>query len=150
MSASGRVVLFIPPGSSSLNDIPEIPLEDGDAFTVPQVPLTVNVFGAVYNQTSFLYENQRRTEDYIQYAGGGTRTADTKRSYIVRANGLVVSRQFAGSKLTGSFGEKHLNPGDTIVVPEAVDKRPFLRNLVDISTVIGQLGLGIAAINVLK
>jgi polysaccharide export outer membrane protein len=150
LSASGRIVLFIPPGNSSLNDIPELPLEDGDAFTVPQLPLTVNVFGAVYNQTSFLYDKQRRTTDYIQYAGGGTRTSDTKRSYIVRANGLVVSRQFAGSGLNGSFEGKHLNPGDTIVVPESVDKRPFLRNLVDISTVIGQLGLGIAAINVLK
>lgn len=150
LSASGRIVLFIPPASSNLNDIPELQLEDGDTFTVPQLPLTVNVFGAVYNQTSFLYEKQHRTEDYIHYAGGGTRTADTKRSYIVRANGLIVSRQFAGSKLSGSFEGKHLNPGDTIVVPESVDKRPFLRNLVDISTVIGQLGLGVAAINVLK
>ena len=150
LNASGRIVIFIPPGSSSTSDIPELPLEDGDTFTVPQVPLTVNVFGAVYNQTSFLYERDRRTEEYIRYAGGGTRTADTKRSYIVRANGLLVSRQFAGSKLFGSFEAKHLNPGDTIVVPEAVDRRPFLRNLVDISTVIGQLGLGIAAINVLR
>lgn len=150
LAATGRIILFIPPGTSSLSEIPDLPLEDGDTFTVPQVPLTVNVFGAVYNQTSFLYERQRRTEDYIQYAGGGTRTADTKRSYIVRANGLVVNRQFSGSKLFGSFEGKHLNPGDTIVVPESVDKRPFLRTLVDISTVIGQLGLGIAAINVLK
>ncbi|WP_160115129.1 SLBB domain-containing protein [Bryocella elongata] len=150
MQATGRIVLFIPPGSTNLADIPDLPLEDGDTFTVPQVPATVNVFGAVYNQTSFLYERQHRVKDYIEYAGGGTRTADTHRIYIVRANGLVESKQFSGASLAGSFRDKHLNPGDTIAVPETVDKRPLLRNLVDVATVIGQLGLGVAAINVLK
>jgi protein involved in polysaccharide export with SLBB domain len=150
LTASGRIVLFIPPGSSSITDIPELPLEDGDTFTVPQVPLTVNVFGAVYNQTSFLYERKQRTEDYIRFAGGGTPTADRKRSYIVRANGLVVSRQFATSRLPGAFNVAHLNPGDTIVIPEQVNKRSLLRNMVDVSTVIGQFGLGAAAVNVLK
>jgi polysaccharide export outer membrane protein len=36
------------------------------------------------------------------------------------------------------------------VVPPILQKRAILRNLVDIATIVGQFGLGLAAINVLK
>jgi polysaccharide export outer membrane protein len=68
----------------------------------------------------------------------------------VRADGSIVSRQFSASLFSGSFDATHLNPGDAVIVPEQVDKRPLLRNLVDIATIVGQFGLGIAAINVLQ
>jgi polysaccharide export outer membrane protein len=145
LKATGRIVLDMGPTSKTIADIPDLPLEDGDSFVVPQTPLTVDVFGAVYNQNSFLFNPLKRVDDYLQQAGGGTRTADNKRSYIVRADGALVSRQF-----TGKFDSARLNPGDAIIVPEQVDKRPLLRNLVDIATIVGQFGLGIAAINVLK
>lgn len=147
---SGRIVLSIKPNASSLDDIPELPLEDGDTFIVPQVPATVGVYGSVYDQNSFIYDSQKRTENYIQLAGGGTRTADVGRAFIIRADGTVVSRQFSGMRLTGSFESRRLYPGDSIVIPEQIGKRPMLRNLVDIATIVGQLGLGIAAIQVLK
>ena len=150
LQVSGRIVLSIKPAASSLEDIPELPLEDGDTFIVPPVPATVGVYGSVYDQNSFMYDSQKRTGNYIQLAGGGTRTADVGRSYIIRADGSVVSRQFSGARLTGSFESRRLYPGDAIVVPEQIGKRPMIRNLVDIATIIGQLGLGIAAIQVLK
>ena len=148
--ASGRIVLYIRPDSASLNDIPELPLEDGDTFIVPQLPLSVGVFGAVYTQNQFLYDPHRRASDYVRMAGGGTRTADTGRSYIIRADGSIINRQFSTALFTGNFESTHLYPGDAIVVPEQVDKRPLLRNLVDIATIVGQFGLGIAAIDVLR
>ena len=148
--AVGRIVLSIVPNASSLGDIPEVPLEDGDSFILPQTPVSVGVFGSVYTQNQYLYDLHKRAKDYIHMAGGGTRTADTNRSYIVRADGSIVSRQFSTALFTGNFDSAHLYPGDSIVVPEQVDKRPLLRNLVDIATIIGQFGLGIAAINVLK
>jgi polysaccharide export outer membrane protein len=149
LKATGRIVLDMGAESKTVSDIPDLPLEDGDAFIVPQTPLTVDVFGAVYNQTSFLYNPQKRVGDYLHQAGGGTRTADNRRSYIVRADGAIVSRQYS-SGILGKFDSTRLNPGDAVVVPEQVDKRPLLRNLVDIATIVGQFGLGIAAINVLK
>ncbi len=150
LTASGRIVLNIRPDAASTADIPDLALEDGDAFVVPQIPTSVDVFGAVYTQNSFLYDNHRRVGDYIQQAGGPTRTADPKRSYVVRADGSIVSRQFSSSLFGGNFDSRRLFPGDAIIVPEAVDRRPLLRNLVDIATIVGQFGLGIAAINVLK
>jgi hypothetical protein len=41
-------------------------------------------------------------------------------------------------------------PGDTVVVPEQLNKTSVIRALKDWSQIIGQFGLGIAAINVLK
>jgi protein involved in polysaccharide export with SLBB domain len=148
--ASGRIVLAIKPDASSLQDIPDIALEDGDSFIVPQVPLSVGVFGSVYTQNLFTYDAHKRAKDYLRQAGGGTRTADVGRSYIVRADGSILSRQFTTALFTGNFDSTHLYPGDSVIVPEQVDKRPLLRNLVDIATIVGQFGLGIAAINVLK
>ena len=149
LSASGRIVLNVKPDSKTLADIPDLPLEDGDTFIIPQVPSSIDVFGSVYTQNSFLYDPRKRAGDYIRQAGGGTRTADARRSYIVRADGSVISRQFSTALFTGNFDATHLYPGDAIILPEQVDKRPILRNLVDIATIIGQFGLGIAAINVL-
>ena len=147
--ASGRIVLNVRPDSKTVADVPDLPLEDGDTFVVPQVPASVDVFGAVYTQNSFLYNQRKRAGDYIRQAGGGTRTADTGRSYIVRADGSIISRQFSSALFTGNFDATHLYPGDAVIVPEQVNKRPLLRNLVDIATIIGQFGLGIAAINLL-
>jgi polysaccharide biosynthesis/export protein len=50
----------------------------------------------------------------------------------------------------GKFDRAIIYPGDTIVVPPILQKRAILRNLVDIATIVGQFGLGLAAINVLK
>ncbi len=149
LNASGRIVLNIHPDSKVLADVPDLPLEDGDTFIVPQVPSSIDVFGSVYTQNSFLYDPRKKTGDYIRQAGGETRTADAKRSYIVRADGSILSRQFSSSLFLNNFEATRLNPGDAVIVPERVDKRPLLRNLVDIATIIGQFGLGIAAINVL-
>jgi polysaccharide export outer membrane protein len=150
LNATGRIVLNVHPDSKAVADIPDLPLEDGDTFIVPQIPSSVDVFGSVYTQNSFLYDSHKRAVDYIRQAGGGTRTADTGRSYIVRADGSIISRQFSSSLFTGNFNSTHLYPGDAVIVPEQVDKRPLLRNLVDIATIVGQFGLGIAAINVLQ
>ncbi|MEO6802233.1 MAG: SLBB domain-containing protein [Granulicella sp.] len=150
LNASGRIVLNVHPDSKTIADIPDITLEDGDTFVVPQVPTNVDVFGAVYTQSSFLYNPKKRAADYIRQAGGGTRTADTHRSYIVRADGSITSRQYSSTLFAGNFDGTHLSPGDAVIVPEQVDRRPLLRNLVDIATIVGQFGLGFAAINVLK
>jgi hypothetical protein len=56
----------------------------------------------------------------------------------------VFSQQY------GKLESAEVFPGDTIVVPLKVEKRAILRDLTDIATIVGQFGLGIAAINVLK
>jgi len=148
--ATGRIVLEIKPGARGAISLPEIELEDGGRFVVPNVPATVNVVGAVYDQNSFLYVQGRRAGSYLQLAGGPNRDADRSHTFIIRANGEVVSRD----KLQGLWGSEFksiaINPGDTIVVPEKTFKPSALRALIDWSQMFSQFALGAASISLLK
>jgi polysaccharide export outer membrane protein len=140
----GRVVLELKPDSRGIDSIPDLPLEDGDRFVVPRVPSTVSVEGQVYSANAFVFKRGRRERDYLRQAGGPDRQADKKRTFILRADGSVYSRQY------GDVDKATMFPGDTIVVPPQLDSHAILRELVDIATVIAGFGLGAAAINVLK
>ncbi len=146
--ATGRIVLNLPPDSHDLSELPDIPLENGDRFIVPRVPLTVSVDGAVYNQNSFIFDPHRRVGGYVRLAGGATRDSDKSRAYVIRADGSVISKQYSSSALRGNgFDSLRLNPGDTVVVPLDLNKGSGLRLLVDIATIVGQFGIAIAAAN---
>ncbi len=152
IKATGRIVLRFSPGSSKIEDIPEISLENGDKFVVPYAPANVNVVGAVYDQNSFLFQQGRRLGHYLQLAGGANRNADWKHAFLVRADGSVISRTHSGESgfWKESFTDLSLNPGDTIVVPDKTLRPTALRSLIDWSQVFSQLALGAAAIQVLK
>lgn len=148
--ASGRIVLSIDPESQASADLPDLPLEDGDRFYVPARLSTVNVVGTVYTQGSFLYADNQRLADYLKQAGGPSRFADDRHTFVIRANGTVISRPATAGFVTGRFGSLPMYPGDTLVVPEKVAKLPFIRSLVDWTQVFTNFALGAAAINVIK
>jgi polysaccharide biosynthesis/export protein len=145
VQATGRIVLNFEPDDASAAKLMRVALEDGDRFVVPARPATVNVLGAVYNQNSFLYEPDLRIDDYLRNAGGPTRNADGSHTFIIRADGRVVPRSG-----THAFERLHMNPGDSIVVPEQIFKGSMLRGLRDWTQVFSQLALGAAAINVFR
>jgi protein involved in polysaccharide export with SLBB domain len=145
--STGRIVLGLPADSTSITQIPDLPLEDGDRFIVPRFPLTVSVDGAVYNQNSFVYDPHLRVGDYIRLAGGANRDADTNRAYVIRAGGSVISRQYSSSLRGNRFESLHVNQGDTIVVPLNLDKGKTMRLIVDIAQIVGQFGIAVAAAN---
>jgi protein involved in polysaccharide export with SLBB domain len=145
--STGRIVLGIPVDSTSITQIPDLPLEDGDRFIVPRFPLTVSVDGAVYNQNTFVYDPHLRVGDYIRLAGGANRDADGGRAYVIRAGGSVISRQYSSSLRGNRFDSLHVNQGDTIVIPLNLDKGKTMRLIVDIAQIVGQFGIAIAAAN---
>jgi protein involved in polysaccharide export with SLBB domain len=148
--ASGRIVLDLDPRVPGVDSLPDLQLEDGDVFTVPSRPSFVNVVGSVPNGTSFLYQGEKRIGDYLREAGGSSRTADSRHIFLIRADGSVVSKSWGDGLLAASFEGLRLNPGDTIVVPEQINKTTFLKGLKDWSQVFAQFALGAAAINVLR
>ena len=131
----GRLILNLRPNSKGPNSLPDIALEDGDRFVVPRVPSNVNVEGQVYSANAFIFTPGRRVIDYLREAGGPDRQADHKRSYVLRADGSVISSQY------NDVQHAYIFPGDTIVVPPIIDKRAFFQRIVDIATIIGQLGV---------
>jgi polysaccharide biosynthesis/export protein len=141
---NGRIVLQLKPDSHGVDAVPDLALEDGDRFVVPRVPANVSVEGEVYSANAFLFKRGKRTIDYLREAGGPDREADMKHAFVLRADGSVYSQQYGNVKHATIF------PGDTIVIPPQLQKRSIMRSLVDIATVVGQFGIGIAAINLLK
>jgi protein involved in polysaccharide export with SLBB domain len=150
--ATGRIVLHIDPTGSDIASLPDLPLEDGDRFIVPPVPSTVGIVGAVYDPNSFVYLAHKHAGDYLRTAGGPNRNADKKQIFIIRADGSVVSRQYLDHTLwtDDKFDRQVIYPGDTIVIPEQLNKTTLLRGLTDWSQVFSQFALGAAAINLLK
>jgi protein involved in polysaccharide export with SLBB domain len=148
--ATGRVVLNIPQNAVDVADLPDIQLEDGDRFVVPSQPSTVNVVGAVYDQNSFLFKNSREVRSYLRLAGGPTKSADGGDSFIIRADGSVVSRHSRNGVFGNTFATMRLNAGDTVVIPEKVPRPSGLRNFISYTQIFSQLALGAAAIAVLQ
>ena len=147
--ATGRIVLEFRAGSSGIEALPDIALEDGDRFVVPPVPTSVNVVGAVYDQNSFLYETGRRAGTYLHLAGGPTRDADRKHIFIIRADGSVISREAESGIWGNEFDNLRMNPGDTIVVPNKTFKPSALRGVLDYTQLFSQLAFGAAALSVI-
>lgn len=149
--ATGRIVLRFRPDSTSIDDVPAMGLENGDRFIVSFAPATINVVGAVYDQNSFLFDRGQTVAHYLQLAGGPNRNADWRHSFVIRADGSVVSRE--ATKGTGawpnSFKKLRLYPGDTVIVPDKTLRPSSLRNLVDWTQIFSQLALGAAAITIL-
>ena len=142
---SGRVVLQMPPES---RELPKLVLEDGDRLFVPPVPSSVGVFGSVFNAGSYLREDGRSLADYLQLAGGPTRGADARSTFVLRANGTVVSNLQEsgwGGGLRGNFERLPALPGDTLFVPEELDKTTFVQHAKDWTQILAQFALGVAA-----
>jgi protein involved in polysaccharide export with SLBB domain/uncharacterized protein involved in exopolysaccharide biosynthesis len=120
LQASGRVVLAMNPGASSIADFPPIALEDSDRIVIPARPNTVTVSGAVYNPASFVYDARRNVGGYLELAGKGGPNSKRSHAFVLRADGTVISRQEVGGLFHGAFERLPVNPGDQIVVPEKV------------------------------
>lgn len=146
LKPTGRVVLQLEPRTQAL---PELALEDGDRLQVPSRPTSVGVFGSVFNAGSFLYGESRTLESYLQQAGGPTRGADRTSLFVVRANGSVISAQQKPSSWFSSeepILKTGVEPGDTVFVPEEMDKTTFVQKAKDWTQILYQFGLGIAGI----
>jgi len=147
---TGRVVLNMKPESTTVADIPDLPLEDGDAFYIPPRLSTVQVAGAVYNANAFRYESGERLITYLNDAGGATRDGDRKRIFVIRADGTVVSRQSRNLHSHGNYENLKLLPGDAIVVPEKLKGSSKMADFVQATQFMSQLALTAAALNVIK
>lgn len=145
LKPTGRVVLQMSSASPSL---PALVLEDGDRLYVPPRPTTVGVFGSVFNTGSFLFNEGRTLNDYLRLAGGPVKGADERSIFVVRINGQVLSgRQYGGSWFSNSkIGEVAAEAGDTVFVPEDLDKTSYALVAKDWTQILYQFGLGIAGI----
>lgn len=147
---TGRIVLQL---ASTAATLPNLALEDGDRLLVPSRPTTVGVFGSVFNGGSFVHHPGDSLDDMLKLAGGPTRGADSSGTFVIRANGSVVSakQQSSGWISIGSgFSTLPALPGDTIFVPEDLTRTSFSQEAKEWTQILYQFGLGAAALKTLK
>jgi len=146
--ATGRIVLQLKPGDSSLAAVPPMGLENLDRVLVPPWSQVVSVVGSVFNQSSFLYRKDARVGDYIRAAGNGNTTADLKHALLVRADGSVIGHTSVFRHFGESFESIRVLPGDAIVIPAKLQSGGFSKALREWLTLASQASLAGAVIAV--
>ena len=135
----------------ALNNLPNIPLEDGDAILVPAQPAFVAAAGSVNNENVLIYRAGRTVGDVIQ-AAGLTEDAEASEAFVLRADGSILSRR--GQGWLNSFERTKIMPGDTLIVPAKADREStynfIVRGLRDWTQIFSNLGIGAAAIKTLR
>ena len=153
----GRVALQFPKDMSTfVGSHEDLLLEDGDRIVIPSFPSTVNVLGQVFNPNTVAFNPKLKPWDYIEAAGGVTRSSDKDNIFIVKANGMVVPLKKTNGKsswITGRQKEESnlaMGPGDSVLVPEdfeiKINKLQMTKDVTQIMfQIIGTLGILVAA-----
>jgi protein involved in polysaccharide export with SLBB domain len=149
--AEGRVVIRL----TALNEFKDSPYDleamGGDRLEIPQESKVVNVLGYVYNSTSFVYMSDKNLTYYLKKAGGTTRDAEEDDMFLVKADGTVVSKQqssfgirwddYSRKWVFGGFDSTHPDPGDTLVVPQKLERIAWMREIKDITSILANVAL---------
>ena len=122
----------------------DLEVEDGDRLVIPVLSNTVTVVGEVKRQGTHSFQGELKLDDYIDLSAGFTRRADDSSVYIVKANGSVET---LGRNLWRFNGNnRSLDPGDTIVVPVNVQYQSSLVSWREITQIIYQSVVSVAAV----
>lgn len=108
---TGQIALNIEKNDiNAIDEIDNIPVQDGDDIYIPRISNHVSVMGEVYNEQSFIYNKGAKASYYIKKVGGYTPNANKFRTYKIGANGRA--------KKIGKLAS--IQPGDTIIVPRKI------------------------------
>ena len=109
----------------------DIILREGDVLTIPNYNGTVKVSGGVLYPNTVTYKKGMSLKSYVKQAGGFSRLAIGRKSYVVYMNGKVATGRWA-----------KIEPGCEIVVPEKPDREPMsLQGIIGISSSIASVTL---------
>ncbi len=139
--AMGRISLALAPLDAFKDSASDLPLAEGDVLFIPERPQQVQVIGAVYNSTAFIYNKKATVASYIKKAGGMTEHANDDEAYLLKVDGTAISNSQTGGFFGGGFMSSNLDPGDTIVAPEETERVAWLREVKDITQILYQIAV---------
>jgi len=135
----------------------DIEVENGDSLTIPIKNSVVNVTGAVMSQGSFVHLEDMDYKDYVDIAGGYTRYADKGNTFVLKVDG--TARRVNGGFMNWSQANSRwelaafssdtgkLDPGDTIIVPEKLERFAWWKELKDWTQILMQMSVIAATVN---
>lgn len=135
--AQGRMVIRLDEIERFKSSAYDIELEDGDTLTIPERPNSIQVIGSVYNSTAFVYDPKATLSSYVDKAGGTTKYAEEKDIFVLKSDGSAVARRQSGM----FFMSSRLDPGDTVVIPEKVERVVWMREIKDMTQILYQIAV---------
>ncbi|MBQ7559019.1 MAG: SLBB domain-containing protein [Synergistaceae bacterium] len=148
----GRIVTKIDSPQNIIGTAWDYELQDGDVLRIPDTPLTVNIMGAVYSSTSYIYNPSMGINAYIGAAGGALKNAHKRLVYLLKSDGTTVRLTRSTSMLSSKMWKAprgysaKIEPGDTIVVPVKYLERQNIDNLKDTIDIIYKVAVGVGVI----
>jgi polysaccharide export outer membrane protein len=149
--ATGRMSIRLAHLRLLKNSEYDIELENNDTLTIPVKRSEVNVIGSVMSRGSFIYSEKMDYKDYISMAGGYSRYADEENVYVLKVDGSArkLARGLVSWNLTkerwemNGFGDaiREIEPGDTIVVPEKLERYAWMREVKDMTQILYQIAV---------
>ena len=112
-------------------DPDEVALEDGDVLRIPRESNTVAVQGEVFIPTSFVHQEGKSVDYYLEQAGGMTQPGNSDRVYVKRVNGEIAIAQ------GGLFTRTRVKPGDEITVRERCRGQLRIKSALEIAEQLG-------------
>jgi polysaccharide export outer membrane protein len=121
-------------------------VKDEDKLYLPSTPYAVSVSGEVQFPSSHIFQEGLEVNDYLNRSGSYTQNADKSRTFVVKANGSVMTQ--GGNAWFGkSQGRGSISAGDVIVVPIDLKQTRWLENLTYGTQIVYQLAVAAAAVN---
>jgi protein involved in polysaccharide export with SLBB domain len=139
----GRLVIDLPRLLTGSEE-EDVIVRNGDQLFLPRTRQEVSILGEVNSPTSHLFNSNLSVGDYIDLSGGLTQRSDAARTYIIKANGQVVS--YSSSRWFFQSDEE-LEAGDTIVVPFDIEPTNYLVTWASVSQILFNLATSVLAIN---
>jgi polysaccharide export outer membrane protein len=139
----GRLLIDLPSALSGDRNA-NIVVTDGDRLIIPKISNTVTVIGEVKRAGTHTFQDELSLDDYIDLSAGFTRRADDGGIYVVKGNGSVVNLERDLWRFTSN--DAGLDPGDTIVVPINTQYKESLASWREITQIVYQSVVSIAAV----
>ena len=139
MDGLGRVAIDLTAQVSGQNS--PIEVFPNDKLFVPRKPATVQILGEVQMNSAHVFNGDLSLSDYLALAGGTTQFADESAIYVIRADGRVVT-----PNSWFSYTNSDIQAGDTIVVPLDVNLRDGLGLWQQVTQIIYNSAVAVAAI----
>lgn len=137
VQAVGRITVESDPAVLEVEPELDLLLQTGDRLYIPERTLTVEVSGEVLSPARLQFRKEKEARDYIDEAGGFTRSADKSRTFVMYPDG-------SAQPLQPSFWSHmplQIPPGATIIVPRDPKPFDFIETARDFSQILSNLAI---------
>lgn len=141
IQAVGRLVVDLSAISIGI-DQADLQLEDSDVLYIPSTKQTIAVMGEVQHAATHRYKKGLTLDQYLSMSGGVRERADDDRTYVIKANGSVMTP----SRSMWFSNEDSLQPGDTIIVPLDTEYKDNLTLWTQVTSIIYNTAVAFATV----